>query len=313
MGLDAPASETVNRDTYNSLKSDIESWLTVNEVRYEVKYIVTCKGVPLRVSKVGGSGTTADFACFDSELCLLFETYEILGRKVNAYYSYVTPKVFHPGRYSYGGLTVRYIVTRLTGYTYEEVTGLIDRCLDPYTGDDVWHILDGDPDIGYDYMDQAGPLMVAAGLNVYYDDTNTFVTAATIDDLSISDHVMTYTGHGIHHSPNPGTWYIIDDLQFSYPNGALFNSYESYNGTTFTWESHSSHGMVGDFIRMGGCGGIGHVYEPYSDGVGDERAIARWYERGYNLAEAQYLGLRYVSWTEVVAGEPLCRIAPWEG
>jgi len=55
------------------------------------------------------------------------------------------------------------------------------------------------------------------------------------------------------------------------------------------------------------------VYEPYSDGVGDERCIARWYERGYNLAEAQYLGLRYVSWTEVVVGEPLCRIASWDG
>jgi hypothetical protein len=124
---------------------------------------------------------------------------------------------------------------------------------------------------------------------------------------------MGYCGHGIHHSPNPGTYYIINDLQFTYLNGALFNSYESFNGTTFTWESHSGHGMVGDFIRMGGSGGIGHVYEPWSDAVGDERHLYRWYERGYNMVETQYMALKYLSWTEVVVGEPLCRIAVWDG
>jgi len=309
--LDAPDAETISRETYNSLKTTIEDWLTTNEVRYEVKYIVTCKGVPLRIENVNGSGTGADFACVDSELCLLYESYEILGRKSNPYYQLSTPQVFHPGKFAKGGLTARYLVTRLTGYSYEEVTGMIDRCKDPYQGGDGWYILDDDPDIGYDYMPSANSLMVGDGLNTYFDNTDVFVTAATIADPSISDHVMGYCGHGIHHSPNPGEWYIINDLQFTYLNGALFNSYESFNGTTFIWENHSGHGMVGDFIRMGGSGGIGHVYEPYSDGVGDERVLYRWYARGYGLAEAQYMACRYMSWTEVVVGEPLCHIATW--
>ncbi len=314
MGLDAPTAETISRDAYNLMKDDIEWWMSFNEAQYEVKYIVTCKGIPLRINKVSGSSyNDLDYACVDSELCLLFETYSLPGRTYNPYYKLSAPEVFHPWKFSYGGVTASYLTMRLSGYTLEEVTGMIDRCMNPYTGDDVYYILDDDPDIWYDRMPEANTLLQNDGLNVYFDNTDVFVLASTINDPLISDHVMGYTGHGVHHSNNPGKYYIINDLEFTYPNGAIFNSYESFNGTTFTWESHSGHGMVGDFIRMGGCGGIGHVFEPWSDAVGDERVLYRWYERGYTMAEAQYMGCRYLSWTEVVAGEPLCRIAVWDG
>jgi hypothetical protein len=60
---------------------------------------------------------------------------------------------------------------------------------------------------------------------------------------------------------------------------------------------------------MGGTGGIGNVYEPYSDACGDESIIfAEYVHCGRNLAEALYKGLRRVSWVEVVIGDPLCKL-----
>jgi hypothetical protein len=66
--------------------------------------------------------------------------------------------------------------------------------------------------------------------------------------------------------------------------------------------------MVGDWIRIGGTGGIGHVYEPWSDAVGDERFLyPRQYQK-HNLAESCYMACKYLSWTETIVGDPLCII-----
>jgi hypothetical protein len=66
--------------------------------------------------------------------------------------------------------------------------------------------------------------------------------------------------------------------------------------------------MIGDFLRMGGTGGVGNVYEPYSHACGDESMMFAEYLGGRNLAEACYKGIIAISWMEVIVGDPLCTV-----
>ena len=87
-------------------------------------------------------------------------------------------------------------------------------------------------------------------------------------------------------------------------------SYESFNGTIFRGDpyTHGSHGQVADWILMGGTGGVGNVYEPYSLACGDESMMFAEYFGGRNLAEACYKGIMVISWQEVIVGDPLCTV-----
>ncbi len=66
--------------------------------------------------------------------------------------------------------------------------------------------------------------------------------------------------------------------------------------------------LLGDLIREGITGGIGNAYEPYLDSCARPEILFPAYLAGYNLAEASYLSLPFLSWQTVVVGDPLCRI-----
>ncbi len=99
-------------------------------------------------------------------------------------------------------------------------------------------------------------------------------------------------------------------------NGAVFTSVESFNAVTM-FEDYdtrcAAQGKIVDFITAGGTAAVGHSFEPQSDAIVDNEFIL------YNLladkdndgkadmtfAEAVYSGIPYLSWSEVVIGDPL--------
>lgn len=107
---------------------------------------------------------------------------------------------------------------------------------------------------------------------------------------------------------------------FKCTNGAVFASIESLNAVTMfsnVATSPVAQGKIVDFISIGGTGAIGHAFEPVSEAVIDNLYLQ------YNLladengdgfadlafAEAAFTAIPFLSWAEVVIGDPLMRIA----
>lgn len=103
--------------------------------------------------------------------------------------------------------------------------------------------------------------------------------------------------------------------------GAVFTSLESFNGVTFFTNITTWQEKIADFIAMGGTAAAGHAFEPEvaaalqgeflytnllrddnGDGVGD-----------LTLVEAVFTGLPYVSWAELLIGDPLMRLRSGPG
>ncbi len=104
-------------------------------------------------------------------------------------------------------------------------------------------------------------------------------------------------------------------------NGAVFTSIESFNAVTLFSDAVTTHAKIVDFIDIGGTGAIGHVFEPMSDAVIDNlfflyNLFADEDGDGYadmSFVEAAFTGIPYLSWAEVVVGDPLMRIAYGSG
>lgn len=98
--------------------------------------------------------------------------------------------------------------------------------------------------------------------------------------------------------------------------GAVFTSLESFNAVTFFSSANTYHAKIGEFVTIGGTAAAGHAFEPegaaafhgeflYSnllrdddgDGIGD-----------LTLVESAFTGTPFVSWAELVIGDPLMRM-----
>lgn len=107
---------------------------------------------------------------------------------------------------------------------------------------------------------------------------------------------------------------------FNLVNGAIFTSVESFNALTMfsgVATQPVAQGKLVDFIEIGGAGAIGHSFEPMSDAIIDNEFLF------YNLladmdddgkadltfVEAAFTAIPYLSWSEVVIGDPLMQIA----
>ena len=72
-----------------------------------------------------------------------------------------------------------------------------------------------------------------------------------------------------------------------------------------TWFGGSPQGLIGDLVRQGVTGVAGHVAEPLLAGVVRPQVLFPAYLDGYNLIESYYLAMPFLSWQNVVIGDPL--------
>jgi len=104
---------------------------------------------------------------------------------------------------------------------------------------------------------------------------------------------------------------------FDMTNGAVFCSIESFNAVTMFSNVSSYQAKIADFITIGGSAAIGHAFEPLSDATIDTEflfynMLADSDSDGYadmTFIEAAFTAIPYLSWSEVVIGDPLMRIA----
>lgn len=299
--------EAIPRSGYQTqLASPIAAFLRSKRLQERILYIVTTSGVPLKIE--GGNGLLGDEAAVDSELALLYSDmrgrpHEIRGLIPNPFFSKSKAQFRHPD-------FPIYLVTRLTGYDFSDVKGIIDRALlAKNRGKFVIDLKADDNTQGNGWLlDTAHALPKD---RVILDESKAVL-------YSESD-VIGYAGWGSNDPERKQR-----HLGFHWLPGAIMTEYVSTNGRTFarppedwtigTWADKNSwfagapQTLTADYIHDGVTGASGHVDEPYLQFTPRPNILLPAYYSGRNLAESYYLAMPALSWMNIVIGDPLCSL-----
>jgi uncharacterized protein (TIGR03790 family) len=327
VGIRAPVTPEISRAQYDSyydhegaelgIRQQIENVLNSERdlngilLRGKIKYIVLTKGIPHRIRALNSTEYfSADYASVDASIAMVFNgNYDITWHVRNPYYyGYLLmsdDSPFIPEYYTnHLGLKLSYLVTRLDGYTVGDVLAMIDRGVAADSLDRYKTFVIDDAQKTYDGMSDAYNRLKTAGATVFPDPWED----SPLPIFSIPDSVTGIVTHGVHAGMSED--YILNQYDFQLGNGSIFSSYESINGGSFSENVRLGQGQISDFIRIGGSGGVGNVYEPYSSNIADEWILFPAYFTGYTFAEAAYMSIWNIDWTAVVVGDPLMRIGP---
>jgi uncharacterized protein (TIGR03790 family) len=300
--------EDISRGDYNdNIARPIAACLRRQKLEEQVLYVVTTTGVPLRIK--GNAGTMiAEAAAVDSELTLLYS--DMRGRPHalpagihNPFFGKINVPFRHPD-------FPIYLVTRLTGYDFADVKGLVDRALlAANRGKFVIDLKKLDSTEGNNWLRNAWESLPKD--RVIFDDTGAV--------LYNQRDVIGYASWG---SNDPDR--KQRRVNFQWLPGAIMTEYVSTNGRSFvrppdSWNiggwadpkaqfGGSPQTLTSDYIHEGVTGASGHVYEPFLGFTPRPDILLPAYYRGRNLAESYYLAIPALSWMNIVVGDPLCSL-----
>ncbi len=302
-----PVSETITRAQYDAtIARPLGVFLKSRGLLEKVLYIVTTSEVPLRIDGSGGMG--GDTASVDSELAALYQDlhgrpHGLAGALANPFFGRRDAVFRHPD-------FPMYLVTRLTGYDFPDVRGIVDRALQAKNrGRFVIDLKSSDDQTGNNWLRTAAVILPAN--RVVFDE---------------SDQVLTNQSDAIAYA----SWGSNDphrkqrDLGFHWLPGAIVTEYVSTNARTFrmppdswtlgtwgdqkSWFAGSPQSMTADYIHQGATGASGHVNEPWLTFTPRPDYLLPAYYRGRNLAESYWMSIPAISWQNIVVGDPLCSL-----
>lgn len=300
--------ETITRPVYASeVEKPIGTFLVTRALTEKVLYIVLTSGVPLRISGAGEQ-LKNDAASVDSELTLLYQRLRginvpLAGPLPNPFFGRRNTPFQHPA-------FPMYLVTRLDGYTMDDIKALVDRGLAARnTGKFVIDLKARETTDGNQWLRTAALLLPEN--RVVIDDSSKVLSG-------IRD-VIAYASWGSNDTDRKQRF-----LHFTWLPGAIATEFVSTDARTFrkppdsweigTWSDRKSwyegapQTLTADYIHEGATGASGQVYEPYLTGCPRPDFILPAYYTGRNLAESFYAGIPGLSWMNVVIGDPLTRL-----
>lgn len=300
-----PTTEEIDSVTCASIYTTIKNYIVANGLTSSINYIVTTQGVPLKVRRSSSVfSITSNASSFDSELMLLQSSYEPnvgkAGYDSNPYLNSSTA-------FSRSGTwwNIR-LVTRLAGYSYSDIVGLIDRGAQPYNSSGTF-VFDQDPTkngtlpVLNNRMTTARDTLVARGYSALLNTTTQYVVNQT--------NVLGYVSWG----SNDANWSSYTQKaqpHFTWSAKALAETYVSTSGRSFAdsnfvepttgWQS-----MVADLIHENGVTGVkGYVWEPYTGAMARVNVLFDRWTSGRNLAESFWSATLPLGWMDVVIGDP---------
>ena len=302
------AHEEISWDDYvEQIERPIARYLAKAQLREQILYIVTTMGVPLKVAG-GGQGPGAEYCAVDSELALLYGKmkgthFPRAGLVNNPFYRQKDEPFTH-ARFPI------YLVTRLAGYDFDDVKGIVDRSLAARNrGKFILDLKSHDDDVGNNWLRTAALLLPAD--RVVLEESAKVVTG--------EKDVIGYAGWGSN-DPNRHQ----RNLGFEWLPGAIVTEFVSSDGRTFQrppaawtigawqdqahWFAGSPQTLTADYIHEGATGCSGHVYEPFLEFTPHPDYLFPAYFHGRNLAESYYLAIPGLSWQNIVIGDPLCKL-----
>lgn len=316
--LKAPTTDTIDRTEYlKSIEEPIAAWMAGRKLQDQILYVVLTKGVPLRVAGTGDRNGM--LSSVDSELTVLYRKLlgldpPIAGKIDNPYFLGTRP-LSDAGPFARGRFDI-YLVTRLDGFTVDDVKRLIDRGVAPARTGTI--VLDQKATLldrgGDEWLAQAADRLIdARDVGVLLEETRTVATTP--------DPVLGYYSWG---SNDPSNQLRRSGLRFV--PGAIGGTYVSTDGRSFAepppeWRPSDPNGggrlfagsfqsLAGDLIRDGITGVAAHVSEPFLEATVRPQILFPAYLAGLNLAESFYLAMPFLSWRTVVIGDPLCTPFP---
>jgi uncharacterized protein (TIGR03790 family) len=304
-----PPVEVVSRDVYDSaIARPVSSFLRQRGLTQSTLYIVTTSGVPLRIRDTG-EGMRTRRAAVDSELTLLYSDilrrspHRLEGPLPNPFYGQTKSAFRHPD-------FPIYLVTRLAGYDFHDIRGLIDRALAAANrGKFVIDLKAGDETPGNDWLALAAQALPKD--RVILDESGSVLQ-------NVPD-VIAYASWGSNDHARKTRYVGMRWLP-----GAIMTEFVSTNGRTFerppdswqigtwkdrkTWFADSPQTLTADYIHEGATGASGHVDEPFLAFTPRPDFLLPAYYKGRNLAESYYLAIPALSWQNIVIGDPLCSL-----
>ena len=291
-------AETITDADFVSLRGQIETYLQNNHLTDSIDYIVTTKGVPLRIDRCDSGWVGSASASVESELmCVLGPLSDQIGEGGGI----PSPYFGQTAHFSHKAFGI-YLVTRLDGYSVQEIEQLIDKSgpgvhLDPASS----FVLDQDPQWGGTYatlntnLRKARDILALSGASTVLNTDTVFLTrqsgiAGYASWGSNDHHAAQYSDDG---SPND-TW----------APGAIAETYVSTSARSFMAPAVSGQSLIADLIHEGASGAKGYVYEPFVSGMADVSILFDRYISGYNLAESFFSASQLLSWMDVVVGDP---------
>jgi uncharacterized protein (TIGR03790 family) len=311
--------ETIDRGQYMAtIEGAIGNQIIRAGLQDRLLYLVLTKGVPLRI---GATAATADtISSVDSELTLLYRrmtgvAVPVPGRIDNPYYL-KSHAIDEARPFTHRDYDI-FLVTRLDGFTVEDAIALIDRAAAPVTQGRI--VLDQQDKLlnrtGEDWLQQAADQLTARGQGARV------LLEKTVTGVRDVPQVMGYYSWGSNDPRNR-----VRKFGLGFVPGSIAGMYVSSDGRTFReppsdwtpadtsdqskWFGGSPQSLIGDLIREGVTGVSGHVAEPFLEATAKPDILFPAYLTGFNLVEAFYLSMPYLSWQNIVIGDPLC--APFQ-
>jgi uncharacterized protein (TIGR03790 family) len=302
--ISVPTTEEIDSTQFNDLRSQLEAYITSHNLENQINYIVTTKGIPLKVNRGNTFSTSSPSSSVESELTLILGPYrEYIGRNG----SFLSPYYFQNVPFSRAAYGI-FLVTRLDGYTYNDIKTLIDKAAQPNViTSDMRFVFDQDPDWNgslpglNNSLMYANQLMIDKGLMSTLENTTVYKTGEV--------NVIGYASWGSNdHYANQYTQYARP--RNFWAAGAIAETYVSTSGRTFNDPATYGQSLIADIIAEGVTGAKGYVYEPYSSSMAVVWLLFDRYVSGYNLAESFYSASRSLSWMDVIIGDPKATVIP---
>ena len=303
------AIETIERAAYVEIERGVTKCLAAPLLAGRVRYIVLTQGTPLQIAASSQVGTiNSDGASVDSELALLYarrqgQPLPVVGMVPNPFFRQrdtpFTQRAFPI-----------YLVTRLAGYDLAGIRAMIDRGLQAHNrGKAVIDLKDDSDREGNNWLRTAA-LLIPAGRCVLDESTKV---------LSGLSGVIAYASWGSNDFARKERF-----LHMKWLPGAIATEFVSTNGRTFerppaawnlgTWADTKGwwHGapqsLTADYLLEGASGATGHVNEPFLQQCPRPDQLIPAYLGGRNFAESAYLSIPFLSWMNIVVGDPLMRL-----
>ncbi len=295
----APTTEDIDSLQFEQMRVQIEAHLVGWDMVDSIAYLVTTKGIPLTVNRgcVVDTISGASCASVDSELALILGAYNnaigVNGQIMNPFYEATD----NFDRDAYG----IYLVTRLDGYSKEDVFHLIDHSA---------------PLMGVNKASAKGVVDISnatGGDSIYFTDQfvpayNYLINNSWNADLDLAtspwinqNNVFGYFGLG--HGPLPSM-----TLNYEWTDGAVGAMSMCNSAFTFDAGTNSNTSfLIADLIADGCTGALGHVDYIYFSQIWDADVFVDRYldpNQTFNLAESFYMSEKTLSWQTVIIGDP---------
>ena len=268
---------------------------------HRMSYLVTCRGVPLRVAHdrslyaevkplTGMSQFRTNQGAVDAELALVGRS----GYPINAY---VPNPLFQKERPTSLDLGKVVKVSRLDGPGWEAAMGLVDRAVEA----------ERRGLIGRAYVDVGGP---HAEGDVWMEAAAKQLEAMDFD-LSVDRAPETMAVEARFDAPalyfGWYAWGVNGPFMregFRFPPGAVAVHIHSFSAETLN--TTGTH-WCGPLVARGVTATVGNVFEPYLTFTHHPHLMLRALARGETWGDAVFYSLRAVSWQCVAIGDPLYR------